>query len=70
MNIQKVLGTVLLAGGIILIVLGITASDSLGNHLSNFFRGHPDNATLWYLIGGVVAVVAGSVLLFGRSARR
>ncbi len=70
MNIQKVLGVLLLAGGIILIVLGLTASDSLGNHLSNFFRGRPDNATLWYLIGGVVAVVVGAVLLFGRSGKK
>ena len=67
MNIQKVLGILLVAGGGVLVVLGVTASDSVGNHLSNFFAGHPDNATLWFLICGVAGLVIGATMVFGRS---
>jgi hypothetical protein len=66
MSIQRVVGVILLAGGVVLIILGITASRSLGNHLTNFFTGHPNDVTLWYFIGGIVAAVAGLVLSLRR----
>ena len=67
MSMRRVLGVVLLAGGVVLIVLGITASRSLGNQLSNAFLGHFNQATMWYLIGGIAAAVVGLILLLGRS---
>jgi drug/metabolite transporter (DMT)-like permease len=70
MSIQRIIGIVLLAGGVVCIVLGITASRSFGNHLSNFFTGHPTQATLWYLVGGIAAAIVGLVLLLGRLGRR
>ena len=67
MSTQRILGVILLAGGVVLIVLGITASRSLGNQLSNAFLGHFTQATMWYLIGGVAAAVVGLILFLGRS---
>jgi succinate dehydrogenase/fumarate reductase cytochrome b subunit len=67
MSMQRVLGIILLAGGVVLIVLGITASRSLGNQLSNTFLGHFNQATMWYLIGGIAAAVVGLILCLGRS---
>jgi hypothetical protein len=66
MGIQRVVGFIVLAGGVVLIILGITASRSLGNQLTNLFTGHPNDATLWYFIGGIVAAVVGLVLLVRR----
>jgi hypothetical protein len=70
MSIQRIVGIVVLAIGIILIILGITASRTIGNHLTNFFTGHPNDSTLWYLVGGIVAAVVGLVLSVGRFGRR
>jgi len=69
MSMQRVLGIILLAGGVVLIVLGITASRSLGNQLSNVFLGHLTRTTLWYLIGGIAAAVVGLILTLGRFGR-
>jgi hypothetical protein len=51
-----------LAVGILLIVWGINASDSFSSDVSRFFTGSPTNKTVWFLVGGIVAAVAG---LFG-----
>ena len=69
MSIQRIIGLVLLVGGIILIVLGIAATRSFGNQLSNFFTGHFTRTTLWYLIGGIALAVVGLVLLLKRFGR-
>ncbi|MCF7817660.1 MAG: DUF3185 family protein [Kiritimatiellales bacterium] len=50
---------VLLVVGIMLIIFGISASDSLGSDLSRFFTGSPTDKAMWMLIGGVVCTVAG-----------
>lgn len=56
---NKVLWLALLAGGILLIVFGVTASNSLSSDVSRFFTGSPTDKAVWMLVGGVVAVVAG-----------
>ena len=49
----------LLVGGIILIIYGISANDSTASGFSRFFTGNPTDKTMWLLIGGAVAAVAG-----------
>ncbi|MEY2409343.1 MAG: hypothetical protein QOF48_2013 [Verrucomicrobiota bacterium] len=49
----------LLVGGVVLIVLGIQATDSFSSDVSRFFTGSPTNKAIWMLIGGIVAAVAG-----------
>ena len=56
---NKPISLALLVGGIVLIVYGVSASDSLGSDFSRFFTGSPTDRTLWLLIGGIVAGVAG-----------
>jgi hypothetical protein len=56
---KSIIALVLLVGGILLIIFGISASDSLGSDISRFFNGAPTDKAIWMLIGGAVATVAG-----------
>ena len=64
---DKILSIVLLAGGIILIVYGVSASNSLGSDFSRFFTGAPTEKSIWLLIGGVIAAAVGAGGLLIRS---
>ena len=59
---NKPLCIALLAVGIILILFGIDASNSLGSSISRFFTGSPTDKAVWLLIGGIAASFFG---LFG-----
>ena len=61
---SKPLSLALLVGGIILLICGASASDSVGSSFSRFFTGNPTDKTLWLLIGGAVAAVVGMAGLF------
>jgi len=63
MNPQRIGGIVLLAAGVVLFVVGMNASHSVADRWSNFFSGHFTDATVWYIVGGVVAAVAGLLML-------
>jgi hypothetical protein len=66
MNPQRIGGIILLVAGIILLIVGLNASHSVADRWSNFFTGHFTDATVWYIVGGVVSAVGGVVLvLFG-----
>jgi len=45
-----------------LIIWGFSASDSLSSDVSRFFTGSPTEKTVWLIIGGIGATIAG---LFG-----
>jgi len=51
----------LLVGGIILIVFGINARDSLSSDVSRIFTGAPTNKAIYMLVGGAVAAVIGLI---------
>ncbi|MFA7236051.1 MAG: DUF3185 family protein [Phycisphaeraceae bacterium] len=66
MNIQRIFGTILLVAGVILFIIGLSASDSVADRWSNFFTGHYTDATVWYMVGGIGLAVAGLMMgLFG-----
>ena len=62
MNMNKLIGLVLLAGGIVLMIYGISASDSFTSDVSRFFTGSPTDKAIWMTIGGIAAIIIG---LFG-----
>ncbi len=57
---NKLVSLVLLVGGIILIIYGVTASKTLGSDISRFFTGSPTEKTIWLLIGGCIAAAIGA----------
>ena len=56
---NRTISLALLVGGIILIIYGAAANDSTASGFSRFFTGNPTDKTMWLLIGGAVAAVAG-----------
>ncbi len=56
---NRLVSLVLLIGGIILIIFGISASESVGSSFSRLFTGAPTDKTIWLLIGGILAAAIG-----------
>lgn len=65
---NKGIALALLVGGIVLIIFGITATESFGSEVSRFFTGTPTDKSMWLLIGGIAAATVGAV--FSVRARR
>ena len=68
MSTNKLISLVLLAGGIVLVIYGVSASESFSSDVSRFFTGSPTDKTMWLMIGGIVAIVIG--LEIGRASCR
>jgi len=58
---NKIVSLALLVGGVVLIVIGINATNSFSSDVSRFFTGSPTDKAVWMLIGGAVAAVIGLV---------
>jgi hypothetical protein len=56
---NKPVSLALLVGGIVLLIYGANASDSVGSGFSRFFTGSPTDKTMWLIIGGAVAAALG-----------
>ena len=64
MSSNKLIGFVLLAVGIMLLVMGYNASQSMGSQFKEAFSGSmSDRATMFYL-GGAVVMAVGAYLAF------
>jgi hypothetical protein len=72
MRPQRLIGIVLLAVGIVLLVMGIRATDSFSSQFSKFFTGSPTDRAVWLTIGGIAAIVvgAGTAMLPSRAVSR
>lgn len=66
---DKTISLAILAGGIILVIFGISAWNSFSSDLSRFFTDKPTDKALWMLIAGVVATAVGALGLLGGSRR-
>jgi hypothetical protein len=71
MSPQRILGVVLLVAGVVLLVLGMNASHSVADQVSNTFTGRFTQATTWYILGGGAAALFGLLLVLfgGRGAK-
>ena len=56
---NKLLSLALLVGGVVLIIIGINATNSFSSDVSRFFTGSPTDKAVWMLIGGSVAAIVG-----------
>jgi multisubunit Na+/H+ antiporter MnhB subunit len=63
MPASSILGLVLIAVGVVLLIFGYNASQSLVEQVSETFTGRFTDRTMWYIIGGIAALIAGAALL-------
>lgn len=56
---NKAVSIALLVGGAILMIIGISATNSFSSDVSRFFTGSPTDKAVWMLIGGAVACIVG-----------
>lgn len=64
MNQTKIIGIVLLVAGLVCLFLGLNASDSVADKVSETFTGQYTDQTMLYLIGGGISALAGALMLF------
>lgn len=63
---NKIIFITLLVVGVVLMVWGISASDSFGSDVSRFFTGSATDKAMWLLLGGIAATLIGLLgMLFG-----
>jgi uncharacterized membrane protein YidH (DUF202 family) len=62
MNAARIIGLVLVAIGIVLLVIGINATQSTGEQFRQSFVGKYSQNTTLYIIAGVAGIVGGGAL--------
>lgn len=71
MNSKRMLGLVLLIVGIVLLLFGMNATESVSDTVSEGLTGRYTDKTMWYIVGGAaLAVLGGLMTLFGGRATR
>ena len=58
---NKIIFIALLVGGVVLMILGVQATNSFSSDVSRFFTGSPTDKAIWMLIGGIVAGIIGLI---------
>lgn len=58
---NKLVSLAILGGGILFIIIGVSATKSFSSDISRFFTGSPTDKAIWMLVGGVVASIIGLV---------
>jgi hypothetical protein len=56
---NKIISLALLIGGVVLLIIGINATNSLSSDVSRFFTGSPTDKAVWMVIGGSIATIVG-----------
>jgi len=58
---DKTISLAMLAGGILLVIFGVNASNSLSSDISRVFTDAPTDKAIWMLVGGIVVTVIGAM---------
>ncbi|HEX9661702.1 MAG TPA: DUF3185 family protein [Candidatus Binatia bacterium] len=56
---NKTISLAILVGGIVLVIFGVSASNSLSSDISRFFTDAPTDKAIWLLVGGAVVTIVG-----------
>lgn len=63
MNTNLLVGILVLVVGAVLLYLGYSASQGIGEQVRETFTGRFSEATTWYIVGGMAATIAGIVFI-------
>lgn len=57
---NNLFGAAVVLLGVVLLVMGISAADSVGSSFSRLFTGHPTDKSIWLIVGGIVCILSGA----------
>ena len=60
---KKIIGIALIVGGVVLLVNGFKAKDSIESQLNQALRGSMSKNAIWLLAGGAACSIAGAALI-------
>ena len=63
MNINLVIGIVLLVVAAVLLYFGYSASQSVGEQVHETFTGRFTDSTTWFFVLGIAAAIGGLIML-------
>lgn len=70
MVLTRILSVAFIVGGVLLLIFGIDAWNSVGSEISKAFQGGPSSRAIWLLVTGTVAIISGiGGLLFTPGAK-
>jgi hypothetical protein len=69
LSMNRAVSLALLVGGILLLILGVNASNAFSSDVSRFFTRSATDKAIWMPVEGVVATVVGLVGLLRVSRR-
>jgi len=64
MKANLILGIAAVAVGIVLLVMGLNATESFGEKVTEGITGRYSDKTTWFIIGGIAAIVIGAGVAF------
>lgn len=64
---NRILSIGLLVAGVILLILGVAASESFSSEVSEAVQGAPSDKAIWLLVGGALCGVVGFAGLMRRA---
>lgn len=64
---NKSIGVILIICGVVITVMGISASESFSSEVSRFFTGSPTDKSIWLLLTGVALMSAGAFARLGKA---
>ncbi len=68
MPVSRIVGIALAVAGIVFLIIGLNATDAPVERVSEAVTGKYTENTMWYIAGGLAAIVGGGFLaLAGRS---
>jgi len=72
MRLQSIIGVVVAVLGIVLLIMGLSAADSLSSKVSRFFTGEVTDRAMLLMIGGVLLILigAGAAVIPGRTLKQ
>lgn len=56
-------GLIILIVGVVLLVFGFIATDSISSSFSKFFTGSPTNKAIWLIIVGAIVTAGGGIMM-------
>ena len=70
MNPRCIVGAVVLLVGVTLLSVGINASHSLADQVTNTFTGRFTQATTWYIVGSSASALLGVLMMLFNLRRK